>query len=209
MPRSYFFINLFLLIIIALLGYSFLKVLANPLNIPFEAAQQIQADKKDTMAGRQVNLNEAAYLTIVEKDLFRPSRTDPKTDNGIQISNPSELIKLFGTIIMNNEKIAILEDPSTKKTKPYHINDSLSGFVITDIQKDKIIVLRGDEKIEVKLRNMKGFTTPSSTSATVPKPSVKPKKPKNEDKVLHEGRHAGKYPEPVYLQHLILIKEFW
>ncbi len=178
MPRSYFFINLFLLIIIALLGYGFLKVLANPLNIPFEAAQQIQADKRDTTARRQVNLNESNYLTIVEKDLFRPSRTDTKTDTGTLTSRPSELLKLFGTIIMNNERIAILEDPSTKKSKPYHINDSLSGFVITDIQKDKIVVLRGDEKIEVKLRDMKGFTTPSSTSATVPKPSVKSKKPK-------------------------------
>ena len=178
MPRSYFFINLFLLIIIALLGYGFFKVLANPLNIPFEATQQIQADKKDTMSRRQVNLNESAYLVIVEKDLFRPSRTDPKTDSGTQISHPSELLKLFGTIIMNNEKIAILEDPSTKKSKPYHINDSLSGFVITDIQKDKIVVLRGDEKIEIKLRYMKGFTTPSSTSSTVPKPLVKSKKSK-------------------------------
>jgi len=178
MPRSYFFINLFLLIIIALLGYGFLKVLANPLNIPFEAAQQIQADKIDTTARRLVNLNQSDYLTIVEKDLFRPSRTDTKTDTGTLTSRPSELLKLFGTIIMNNESIAILEDPSTKKSKPYHINDSLSGFVITDIQKDKIVVLRGDEKIEIKLRDLKGFTTPSSTSATVPKTSVKPKKPK-------------------------------
>ncbi len=178
MPRSYFFINLFLLIIIALLGYGFFKVLANPLNIPFETAQQIQADKKDTIARRHVNLNEGAYLALVEKDLFRPSRTDPKTETGTQISHPSEVLKLFGTIIMNNERIAILEDPSTKKSKPYHINDSLSGFVITDIQKDKVVVLRGDEKIEVKLRDMKGFTTPSSTSAAVSKPSVKLKKPK-------------------------------
>lgn len=178
MPRSYFFINLFLLIIIALLGYGFFKVLANPLNIPFEATHKIQAVKRDTRAGRQVNLNEGAYHVIVEKDLFRPSRTDPKTDNETQISNPSKLLKLFGTIIMNNEKIAILEDPSTKKSKPYHINDSLAGFVIIDIQKDKIIVLRGDKKIEVILRNMKGFITPSSTSSTVPKPSVKTKRPK-------------------------------
>lgn len=176
MPRSYFLINLILLIILGLLGYKFIKVLVNPIDIPAKSTLQIQVDKKNIAGRRKVNLNEGEYIVIARKDLFRPSRSAPESGDAFHISRPSESLKLFGTIIMNNDKIAIMEDPYTKTSKPYHLNDSISGFIITDIQKDKIIVLRGSEKIEIKLRNMKGFTTPSSTSS--PKPLIKPEKRK-------------------------------
>ncbi|MEF9425793.1 MAG: hypothetical protein L0956_00930 [Candidatus Mariimomonas ferrooxydans] len=158
------------------MGYKFIKVLVNPVDIPAKSTLQIQVDKKNTAGRRKVNLNEGEYLVIARKDLFRPSRSAPESGDAFQISRPSESLKLFGTIIMNNDKIAIMENPYTKISKPYHLNDSISGFIITDIQKDKIIVLRGSEKIEIKLRDMKGFTTPSSTSS--PKPLIKSKKPK-------------------------------
>ncbi len=175
MPRSYFFINLILLIIIVLLGFRLYKAWIRPLDIPTQTTQrQFQKDKKSPADRKEVN--EAAYNVIVQKDLFRPSRTAAPRADSNRSSFPKNPPKLFGTMIINNENFAILENPSTKTTKLYHVNDSVAGFIVSEIQKDKVILLKGSEKIEVKLRDVKGFKSPASLHA--PKPSRGPRKPR-------------------------------
>lgn len=170
MLRSYFLINLILLAIIGILGFNFYKVLMRPLDIPSKVTQQkSQTVKKDTIDKKELSLDEGAYNIVVQKDLFRPTRSAPPIKETIgQIFK--EPPKLYGTVIMGNEKSAILEDPSTKTTRLYHINDSIVGFIISDIQKDRVILLRDTEKIEVQLREMK-VLRPSGPSAPIPRPS--------------------------------------
>lgn len=180
MPRNYFLINLILLIVIGLIGFRFYKTWVRPLDIPTEVSQQqIQVDKKNVIDKKLTDkkglgLDEAAYDVIVRKDLFRPSRSAPLVKDTFAISSPNGAPKLFGTVIINNERSAILEDPSTKITKLYRINDSFAGYIVSDIQKDKVILLKGDKSIEVRLRAIKNIRLPRQKPKLTP--SKKPRR---------------------------------
>jgi hypothetical protein len=174
--RNYFLINLILVIIIGLLGFKFYKVLARPLDIPASVAQQqIQPDKKDVAGEKKADLDTSVYQVIVLKDLFRPSRSAPKAEGTSAESFLRETPKLFGTIIMGDEKSAILEDPFTKITRLYRINDSFAGFIISDIQKDKIVLSKEDKSIEVKLREIKTIVLPPQQ-----RPQMRPQMPRGD-----------------------------
>ncbi len=94
-------------------------------------------EKKLTVI-EESDLDNAVYNVIVQKDLFRPSRSASSTDEASIGLSPKETPKLFGTIITENWRSAILEDPSTKMTKLYKINGLFAGFIVSDIQKDKV-----------------------------------------------------------------------
>ncbi len=167
MLRNYFFINLILLIVVVTLGFRFYKTWAKPIDIPtHEGAQPAQKGKKGA-EGKAVeekketglSLNEALYNVIVQKDLFRSSRSAPQVEDIPPqfFTNPP---KLFGTIIMGNEKSALLEDPNTRTTRLYRLNDSFAGFIVSDIQENKVVITKGDKSLEVKLREIKTITMP-------------------------------------------------
>ncbi len=165
MLRNYFLINLILLIIVGMLGFRFYKTWAKPVDIPTQGVKQSAQKDKKAVEGKAVEekkeagLNEALYNVIVQKDLFRFSRSAPQVEDIPPqfFTNPP---KLFGTIIMGNEKSALLEDPNTKTTRLYRVNDSFVGFTVSDIQENKVVLTRGDKTLEVKLREIKTVTMP-------------------------------------------------
>lgn len=183
MLRNYFLINLILLIIVGMLGLRLYKTWVKPLDIAEQKTpQQTQKDKKisedkKTEEKKELNFNETVYNVIVQKDLFRPSRSAPQVEEIPQqfLANPP---KLYGTIIMGNNKSAILEDPKTKTTRLYRLNDLLGGFTISDIQDNKVVLSMGDESIEVKLREIKTITAPRQQPVPQPVPQVqRPQQP--------------------------------
>lgn len=186
MGRRYFFINLIIFVIIGFLCFRFYKAWAKPLDIPAQISQQQSVMDIKSLINKKT-LDKAAYYVIVRKDLFRPSRSASQLHETPKQLSLKETPKLFGTIIMSNDKSAILEDPITKTTKLYHINNSIAGFIIADIQADKVILLRGTEKIEVYLRDaknvrmprplMKQPKTPRKSQKSRPK-RIQPQKPK-------------------------------
>jgi len=154
MPRRYFLINLAFLVIAIFLGFKLYKAFSKPLDIPLQAGKKTQRLKTEKSTNTGPELNIIDYEAIVQKDLFRPSRSAAPPEMSVPLEKP----KLFGTIVMDSGKSAILEDPITKNTKLYNLNDSISGFIVSDIQEDKVILLRGTEKIEVRLREAKSAT---------------------------------------------------
>ena len=178
MLRNYFLINLILLIIVGMLGLRLYKTWVKPLDIAAQKTpQQTQKDKnisedKKTEEKKELSFNEKVYNVIVQNDLFRPSRSAPQVEEiSLQFfANPP---KLYGTIIMGNDKSAILEDPNTKTTRLYSLNDLFGGFTISDIQDNKVVLSRGDKSIEVKLREIKTITAPRQ-QPFMPQPQVRP-----------------------------------
>lgn len=158
MFRNYFLINLLLVIIIAVLGIRLYKVLAYRMDIPEESSVEKVEKSKDVVEDKRSDIKEAYFEVITENDLFRPSRSAPTTSDAksttVESKNPP---KLFGTIILEGNKTAILEDPETKTSKIYRINDSLAGYVVSEILEEKVVLLRNGEEIEVKLRDDKGI----------------------------------------------------
>lgn len=162
MPRSFFLLNIILFIIIGLLGIKLYKTWSRPLEIPILAPRKAPAENgKDIVALRKKAVNESAFDVIVQKDLFRPSRTPVQKDvSASQAITSTEKPQLFGTTIMGELKSAILEDPSTKTTKLYRVNDSIGGFTVSDILENKVILSMGGSTVEVKLRDNKDFKPP-------------------------------------------------
>lgn len=163
MLRNYFLINLVLVVIILLLGYGLYSAITHPLEMPSAPVAEEEAGKK-AGTGRAVEKppDENSFRIISEMDIFRPSRSAPASgpENTPVISVPGSTPRLFGTVILDDDKTAILEDPDTKKTKAYRINESIAGFVIADILKNRVVLLRNGEKVEVKLREDKGIRPP-------------------------------------------------
>ena len=149
-----------LVIMLGFLGFKFYKVVTYSMDIPFEAVVEEGQKSKDIDIKFKGKVpDKASFQIISRKNLFNPTRaasapvlTTPK--NG-RTSYP----KLFATIIRGSDSIAIIEDPGTKKTKSYSINDLVAGFVISEILVDRVMLLSGAEKIEIKLRDDKGIKT--------------------------------------------------
>jgi hypothetical protein len=133
-----------------------------PLEIPVLASRKSPgADSKGTMSRQEKIVNESAYNIIVQKDLFRPSRTPVKKDTSSPpVITSKEKPQLFGTTIMGELKSAILEDPTSKTTKLYHVNDSIGGFTISEIFENKVVLEKGGAKVVIKLREKKDFKPP-------------------------------------------------
>lgn len=172
MFRNYFLINIILIIMISVLGFKFYEVATHKVELPSVTAEK-KLPKSDSMKPAKGAVNEEAYNMISELDLFRPTRspavkTEVKTERNLN-SNPP---KLFGTIILNELKTAILEDPETKTTKNYRINDSVAGYLVSDILEDKVILTRDGDSIEVKLRESKGITSPPNRISRVPSRAI-------------------------------------
>lgn len=165
MFRNYFLINVLLIFFIGFLGIKLYRVAAYSVEIPSgTGVKAVQEDDRVGKAGER-RLNPSTFNVISEKDLFRPSRASSASEsNGGGRTTPKDPPKLFGTIILDNNKTAILEDPATKSTKTYRVNDSVGGYVISNILEDKVVLLMGGEKFEVKLREDKGVKPKARTT---------------------------------------------
>ena len=117
------------------------------------------------------------YSLITEKNLFHPERKIPEEKKPI-VELPKPEIVLYGTLISGTDKIAYLEDLKAPRTTPgrgkrqtaLRQGQSISGFKLEEIYEDRIVMVRGEEKMEVKvLQNLdkkprKADTTPNPTS---------------------------------------------
>jgi type II secretory pathway component PulC len=170
MPRSLFLINIILFVIIGMLGFKLYKIWVKPTDlIKQTAVKPPSADKKAASVKRPKKPDEASYQIIVDKNLFRPSRSPvSETAEGPTTVPSKETPQLFGTTIMSGIKFAILEDPSTKSTKLYYVNDSIAGFIVSDIQQDKVILQKAGKTVEVKLRGEKKFKAPKPLKKKTP-----------------------------------------
>lgn len=161
MLRNYFLINIVLVVLLGLLGYKFYKVVTYSMPVPAEASVAEGRKPMDIAVKFKGTIPSRSFFQIIsDKDLFRPTRTAPADSTAAapvntRAGNP----KLFATIVGGSESIAIIEDPNTRKTKSYRLNDLVGGFVVSEILKDRVVLSAGDEKIEVKLREDKGIKT--------------------------------------------------
>lgn len=165
MLRNYFLLNLLLALIIVGLGLELYDVISHPLQMPSEAvAEDIQRRSVD-FTDRGKVINESDFDAISRLDLFRPSRTASlKNDKKTDLPPLKPPPKLFGTVILNGNKTAILQDSDTRSTKVYRINEFVSGYKVIDILEDRVILLANEDKVEVKLREDKGITSPSRSA---------------------------------------------
>jgi len=190
-------INLLLIIVLCFLGFKFYETFRATAGMP--APSDIKQKKtKDVSKKRAPLLNSASYEVITQKDLFRPSRaaSEKKVEKTDEKEAPKNPPKLFGTIILDNEKTAILQDSESKNTKVYKLNELIAGYTISDILEDKVVLVKDGEKHEIKLREDKGIQPPKrKTVARGPK-TKKPAQPTKTPRQRRPRRVRRNVPPP-------------
>jgi hypothetical protein len=112
------------------------------------------------------------YTLIGEDNLFHPERRTPKEEKLL----PKPELVLYGTIVAEGASVAYIEDKKSPKTTPgrgkrqtaVKKGDVISGFVLREIEADRIVLTRGEETISVYLTD-KGKQRGSETTLSSPK----------------------------------------
>lgn len=156
MLRNFFIVNLVLLILAGYIGIKIYKTITSPLALP--KISNMKRSEVEIGSKSGINVMTRSYDILTEKDPFNPERRSHIKNPPDSPKTPpvSDRPKLFGTILMGEIRRAILEDPMTKQRKIYGINDSVGGYIVTDIQEEKVILSRNGQEIEIKLREDKG-----------------------------------------------------
>jgi hypothetical protein len=98
------------------------------------------------------------YAVIGDNNLFHPERRIPpikKDDKPL----PKPDLVLYGTVFADDVVLAFVEDKKSPKTTPgrgqrqtvIRKGDVLTGFVLKEIEKDRIVLVRGEERMTVHL----------------------------------------------------------
>jgi hypothetical protein len=98
------------------------------------------------------------YAKIADENLFHPERKIP-TEKKEEQPLPKPEFVLYGTLISDELSLAYLEDVKAPRSSPgrgkrqvaLKKGDSMSGFTLKEIEADKIVMLRGEEKIVVNI----------------------------------------------------------
>lgn len=122
--------------------------------LPRIAQQAVPAEEKpveDTPAPLPTD-----YAVVGEMNLFHPERITP-IDKKAELPRP-ELI-LYGTIVDDKQQMAFIEDRKAPVTSPgrgkrqtmVKKGSVINGFTVTEIARDRIVLVRGEERMSVGL----------------------------------------------------------
>ncbi|HMK44119.1 MAG TPA: hypothetical protein VK445_08285 [Dissulfurispiraceae bacterium] len=141
------------------------------------AAERKAAEERQAKNALQVAVPPMQdYLAIADRNLFHPERKIPPLVKDDQVPRPEFV--LYGTLITDTMSIAYLVDKKAIRSTPgrgqrqnsVKLGESLGGYQLKDVQHDRIVMVRGDDRIEVKViapgvKKDRGEGTASSPTA--------------------------------------------
>jgi len=150
------------------------------------------------------------YTMIADENLFHPERMIP-AETVEEQSLPQPEFVLLGTVITDDTKLAYLEnlkEPYStagrgKRQKSLRIGDTLSSYTLSEIYPEKVVMVRGADRIVVSLEDKKSRSVEPVKAGKKPTPQP----PKKSDRkrapqsaghppgVVHGDRPPG-VPEP-------------
>ena len=144
-------------VIIISISYSLLPLLDIKVKYTLPTAKKTVEDTKEKAVQTQTP-SIAEYTMIAEENLFHPERKIPVEKKAEQ-PLPKPDIVLYGTLITDDISLAYLEDLKAPYSTPGRGNrqtalrkgDSMSGFTLKEIETDKIVMVRGEERMVVYL----------------------------------------------------------
>lgn len=99
------------------------------------------------------------YRSIADENLFHPDRIIPP-EKKAEAALPKPEFVLYGTLITPELSLAYMEDKKAPVTTPgrgqrqtaLKIGESLSGFRLKEVTKDRVTMVRGEETLQVLLQ---------------------------------------------------------
>lgn len=149
-------LNLLLLTIIAVFAAYILPPLLNvKVNYTPPAAKKIVEGKEEKPAVTQ-SPSAMEYTIIAEQNVFNPERKIPAEKKDEKPLPKPEFV-LYGTLITGDTSVAFLDDIKAPYTSPgrgkrqrtLRIGNNLSGYTLSEVYADKVVMTRGEDRIEL------------------------------------------------------------
>lgn len=114
----------------------------------------------DNMPEPEKSLSQMHYAIIAEQNLFHPERKIPLEAKETQPALRPDFI-LYGTLVSENLKMAFLDDLKSpyssrgrgKRQRSLKAGQSLSGYTLSEVFADKVVMTKGDEQIIVAVND--------------------------------------------------------
>jgi len=159
---------------VAAVVYFFVIPFLNPAAMSLPPVKETVALPEEKAAPPQ-NLSPVDYALISNQNLFHPGRKIPPEKQAEKVI-PKPDVFLYGTLITENVSFAFIED----KKAPYSTagrsrrqvtlkkGDNLSGYTLSEIETNRIVLVKGEEKVVVMLddREKKRASEASALPAT-------------------------------------------
>ena len=153
-------LNCILLVCILVFAYFILvPIFTVEVKVPSASSAAVKGaePEKEQAAVAVVNPPMQDYAVIPEKNLFHPDRIIPVEKKEVAIQRPEFV--LYGTLIVDNVRIAYLDDKKTPRTTPgrgkrqvgLKVGETLSGYTLKEVLPDSAVLVRGDDRIALKV----------------------------------------------------------
>ncbi len=166
------------IVIMVIFPYTHMKV---AFSIPKPVVKPVAGEDKG--ADVATSPSPSDFLVLADENLFHPERKMP-VDKKAEIPKPELL--LYGTLVSDGISLAFVEDKKSAKSTPgrgkrqsvIKKGEVVSGFTVTEIHVDRIVLARGEDKITVNLtaadKKREGEGAPPAPAAAPGKPAAKP-----------------------------------
>jgi len=190
-------LNIILLVAAILLAdYVVLPILNVKVKYIPAIPKKISSEKEEKPAQSQT-ANPADYTIIADQNLFHPERKIPP-EKKEEAALPKPEFVLYGTMITDNQSFAYLEDKKSPRSTPgrgkrqtaLKKGDSMSGYTLKEIDHDKVVMVRGEDTLTVKVidssvkKDREAVSTSTAASAPPapgsqvrPVPGAQPQRP--------------------------------
>jgi len=193
-------INFFLIITVILLSmYTVLPLLSMHIKFALPSGKKPIPDTKE-ISGKIQFPSPSDYTIIADENVFHPNRKIPPEKKAEPAPLPKPEVILYGTVIADNVSLAYLEDLKAPRNTPgrgkrqitMKTGDILSGFTLKEIEADKIVMVRGEEKMIVYVKNTQRSNKGRASSSVAPKSS----RPQNPSSPVTQPKETGAIMPP-------------
>jgi hypothetical protein len=143
-------------IIIAVIVFVLVPVFSGKISVPVITMPAAE-EQKSEFGPQPVTPPFQDYAVVAEKNLFHPGRIVPPEKKDEAVQRPEFV--LYGTLIDDRASIAYISDNRAPRTTPgrgkrqtgLKLGQTMSGYILKEVLHDRVIMVRGDDKMEVKL----------------------------------------------------------
>ena len=128
----------------------------------------------------------ADYTIVVQQNLFHPERHLPAEKKAEDALLPKPEFILYGTMVTKDISLAYISDrnsppPAGKRHLTLKKGDLLSGYMLTEIEEDRVVMEKEEDKLTIYLydsQKMKNKETPSAQQPQAPGPPARRQLPR-------------------------------
>ncbi|MGB9715547.1 MAG: hypothetical protein ACPL1G_03975 [Thermodesulfovibrionales bacterium] len=206
--RNINLLNIILLVIALLIAnYVILPLVNIKVKLNTITPKNIQ-ETKEEIPSESPAQSPSDYMMIAEHNLFHPQRIIPPEKKEEQPLPKPEFV-LYGTLISDDISIAYMEDKKSPRSTPgrgkrqtaLKIGDSMSGYILKEIDQEHVLMVKGEESLIVKVidpamkKDREGSVPTPATQPQVSPPQQKTTMPQRVEQGVTPSRKTPYRPQ--------------